>query len=83
MREEAVHLIIRPKRPDETPIDSRIICAIENDLGLATELQYIFPEKDGSFRIPLAAKQGGKLRYMIGGSSPLLALPVFESWAEW
>lgn len=83
MREEAVHLIIRPKRPDETPIDSRIICAIENDLGLATELQYIFPEKDGSFRIPLAAKQGGKLRYMIGWSSPLLALPVFESWAEW
>jgi|GEM_PF-3419919 len=83
IKEEADHLILRPKRPVTIPIDSKIICAIENDLGLATELQYIFSEKDGSFRIPLATKRGGKLRYMIGWSSPLLALPVFEPWAEW
>lgn len=79
---EGDEIVIRPRGQLMTPVPAKLICVVENDLGITTTEISVPMSKDGTFRLPRSSHTGGKLRFMLGWSSKEMRYPVFEAWTE-
>ena len=76
---EGDEVVIRPDQSSPTVVPGKIICMVDQDLGIAHMPTAIPPQADGSFHLH---RSGNKVKYMLGWSAKNLRYPIFEPWAN-
>ena len=79
---EGDEIIIRVVDGIKIPKGAKIVCQIEEDLGLSQVLLRVPESADGTFRIRRSSLPGNRIRYLLGWSDETVRHAFFEPWVE-
>ena len=79
---EGDEIVIRGPEVSNVPESAKMVCQVEQDLGL-TQLPMNVPiQSDGTFRIQRSGQSNNRIRYLLGWADNAGTYPFFEPWAE-
>lgn len=79
---EEKYVVIRALHDGKKPMDTKVVCVMEVNLGIATIIEPVPQRAEGVFQVARSGQSGNTIRYMLGWSSDAISQPAFGAWAE-
>jgi len=73
-------IVIHPEQEAAGPVPAKMVCMVDEDLGVAHVPKALRAKPDGTFRLSRAGHSSGKVKYMLGWGATDLRYPYFEPW---